>query len=168
MKKPDGFKRYIPTLEDIYQIYKKYIEPMDVLEITRKRDVVENRLMFAMLCLKYTKESYANIGQFIKKDHSTIVHYTKQFDVIISSSPGVFENYLDAEKDIVNSYPYALDIFLNNPQKPDVKKAHILYLRKVHAFNVKLNFYKKLVYQQGKTTKKLNIELKNEKQLHKY
>jgi chromosomal replication initiation ATPase DnaA len=41
---------------------------------TRKRQFVYVRHLYAYFCRKYTNESFRVIGEFIKKDHATIMH----------------------------------------------------------------------------------------------
>ena len=53
---------------------------IDVLETTRKREVVEGRVIFAKLMHLQNIYSLAKIGSFINKDHSLIVHYLKVHD----------------------------------------------------------------------------------------
>lgn len=165
MNKPQEFKRYIPSIEDINQIYKKYTRK-DIFQKTRLREVVDYRKMFVCLATKYTKTTLHEIARYFEMNHATMIHYRRTFDVVVASNPLAFEAYLSAEKDVVDTFPYAAEIFLRNLKKPDVKSAHLTYLRKMHAFSIKIEFYRKLTYmQQKKIDELLNAE-KNEEQLH--
>ena len=53
---------------------------IDVLETTRKREVVEGRVIFAKLMHLQNRHSLAKIGSFLNKDHCTIIYYLKVHD----------------------------------------------------------------------------------------
>lgn len=52
----------------------------DISDKTRKREVVEARMMYATLLKRYTRISLTEIGRPINKDHATVIHYIKNFD----------------------------------------------------------------------------------------
>ena len=58
---------------------------IDVLETTRKREVVEGRVIFAKLMHLQNRYSLAKIGGFLNKDHSLIVHYLKVHDNLFAT-----------------------------------------------------------------------------------
>ncbi len=47
---------------------------------SRKRDVVNGRIAFSYIARTHLKKSFRVAGEFIKKDHSSIIHYVKTFD----------------------------------------------------------------------------------------
>ena len=53
---------------------------IDILQETRKREVVEGRVIFSKLMHLQNRHSLAKIGSFLNKDHSLIVHYLKVHD----------------------------------------------------------------------------------------
>ena len=46
---------------------------------SRKRPIVEARIMYAKLMKRHTKLSLTDIGKSIGKDHATIIHYLNSF-----------------------------------------------------------------------------------------
>jgi hypothetical protein len=53
---------------------------IDILKKTRKREVVEGRVIFAKIMHTNNKYTLEKIGGFISKDYSTIIHYLKLHD----------------------------------------------------------------------------------------
>lgn len=51
----------------------------DISIKSRKRSIVEARMMYAKLMKVYTNTSLTEIGLLINKDHATIIHYLKNF-----------------------------------------------------------------------------------------
>lgn len=51
----------------------------DISIKSRKRPVVEARMMYAKIMNRYTKSSLSDIGRMIGKDHATVIHYLKNF-----------------------------------------------------------------------------------------
>ena len=47
---------------------------------TSKREFVYVRHLYAYFCRKYTKESFKVIGEFIKKDHATIINSNRKIE----------------------------------------------------------------------------------------
>ncbi len=58
---------------------------IDILETTRKREVVEGRVIFAKLMHLQNRHSLSKIGSFVNKDHATIIHYLKVHDNLFST-----------------------------------------------------------------------------------
>lgn len=50
---------------------------------TRKRELVENRMIFAKIVYDMHKLSLMRIGSYINKNHATIIHYLKQHENLI-------------------------------------------------------------------------------------
>lgn len=67
---------WTPTLEDIANCVCEYfIIPMDLLKgRTRKAEFVWPRQVFCYLALNLTGRPLTDIGSFIKRDHTTIMH----------------------------------------------------------------------------------------------
>lgn len=51
----------------------------DISIKSRKRQIVEARMMYAKLMSRYTNFSLSDIGRLIGKDHATIIHYLRNF-----------------------------------------------------------------------------------------
>jgi hypothetical protein len=52
---------------------------MSLSEKSRKRSMVEARMIYAKLMKVYTRTSLSDIGRAIGKDHATIIHYLTNF-----------------------------------------------------------------------------------------
>lgn len=73
---------------------------IDINQKTRKREVVEARFMFYELCRK-NQMSLAQIGRFVGKDHATVLHGTKRFEILCDVDVE-FKNNFQALKSIVD------------------------------------------------------------------
>ena len=60
---------------------------VDISSRSRKREIVEARMMYAKLMKRYSKHSLSAIGAPIGRDHSMIIHYTKNFAWLKKSEP---------------------------------------------------------------------------------
>lgn len=58
---------------------------IDVLENTRKREVVEGRIIFTKLMHLQNIHSLSKIGSFVNKGHCTIIHYLKVHDNLFAT-----------------------------------------------------------------------------------
>ncbi len=58
---------------------------IDILEETRKREVVEGRVIFSKLMHLQNRHSLSKIGSFVNKDHATIIHYLKVHDNLFAT-----------------------------------------------------------------------------------
>ncbi len=79
----------------IYDFFK-----IDINQKTRKREIVEARFMFYELCRK-NRMSLAQIGRFVGKDHATVLHGTKRFEILCDVDVE-FKNNFQALKSIVD------------------------------------------------------------------
>jgi chromosomal replication initiation ATPase DnaA len=52
---------------------------VDILEKNRKKELVEARVMLAMVLKNRVKMSYKAVGAVLQKDHTTIIHYMRFF-----------------------------------------------------------------------------------------
>ena len=98
--KPEIFigtlKKSIPvgrlTKETILKVICRELE-MDFDEVknrkTRKKEFVYARHLYGYFCRKYTSEGFEKIGEFIKKDHATIIHSNK-----------TIENWIEVDKSV--------------------------------------------------------------------
>ena len=51
-------------------------------EKTRRREVVNGRIAFGYIAKAHLKTTYKTAGDFINKDHATVLHYVKTFESI--------------------------------------------------------------------------------------
>tara|TARA_R100000541_G_scaffold39136_1_gene46972 strand:- start:5296 stop:5625 length:330 start_codon:yes stop_codon:yes gene_type:complete len=73
------------TTEKIIKTINETLE-VDIRSKTRRREVVYSRFIFYHLMRNKLHRSYslATIGAFLKKDHATVLHGLKQFDLLIN------------------------------------------------------------------------------------
>lgn len=71
---------FISLREVILGIYN-----VDVLENTRRNEVVEARMMFSLI-LRSRGWTLKSIGRFLGKDHTTIIHYVQNIEFFMAHS----------------------------------------------------------------------------------
>ena len=82
------------TLESITEAI-KYVTNIDILnEKSRHRDVVDARKMYGYIAKNYTLLTYQAIGDYIGKDHATIMHYNKETKALCETDKS-FKRKLD-------------------------------------------------------------------------
>ena len=138
--KKNNSKRTIPDCEDIDRIYKNYC-PVNIMENSRTRDVVDYRVFFVKLCLDYTEATNTVISKYIKRHHATINHYKNNFEVFCINNKKAYRNYLSAEKHIQSVFPSAGKQPVKNIEADPLNVSR-MYIRRYHASKTKLNFYK--------------------------
>ena len=60
---------------------------------SRKRPIVEARMMYSRLMKHYTRCSLSEIGRYIDKDHATIIHYLDNFSWLKKTDQGFSSKY---------------------------------------------------------------------------
>lgn len=60
---------------------------------SRKRPIVEARMMYSRLMKHYTRCSLSEIGKYIDKDHATIIHYLDNFSWLKKTDQGFSSKY---------------------------------------------------------------------------
>lgn len=55
---------------------------VNILNNSRERELVENRIIFAKIVRDNFKISLPRIGNFVNKNHATIIHYLKQHEAL--------------------------------------------------------------------------------------
>jgi len=58
----------------------KNVTGIDITKETRKRNIVELRVIYAQILLKNSDLTTTQTARHLNKDHSTIIYYRKQFD----------------------------------------------------------------------------------------
>jgi hypothetical protein len=150
----DEIEKLLPAIEDVHSIFKKYTVGVDYLEQNRRRDIVDYRVFFVKLCLEHTNSSASAIARFIKRDHSTIVHYRNNFDSFTINNTKAYSQFLRAGEEIIDIYPAAATTkrkdkkSAKNRTKKDFEiklntvEIHKTYARRFHSMRVKLDYYK--------------------------
>jgi hypothetical protein len=62
-------------------------------EKSRKRNMVEARVIYAKIMKVYTRTSLSDIGRAIGKDHATIIHYLSNFKWLKKTDQGFSSKY---------------------------------------------------------------------------
>lgn len=75
---------------------------------SRKRNLVDARIIYAKLSREYNY-SFKSIGEPIGKDHSTIIHYMKNFDWLFSSDTEFREMYIYLKEKVKDIIPKIKD-----------------------------------------------------------
>ncbi len=85
------------TLDRIH----KYVDNALELKIdtpTRKRDYVEGRFLFFAIARETTEYSLGRIGEYLKKDHATVLHGVRLFKTVLISESrykNLYYKYVD-------------------------------------------------------------------------
>jgi monoamine oxidase len=69
----------------------------DISVTSRARDNVYGRMVFAVI-MRERGHHLEKIGEFINKDHSTIVYYTTKMNVLFNQDEILMERYLECKK----------------------------------------------------------------------
>mgnify|MGYP003125707067 CR=1 FL=1 len=81
----------------------------EILGRSRVRDVCEARQMFCYLARMHTKKTTIEIGEAIKRDHSTVVYATKTMQGLVAMSKrlSITKNYIEMDiKDKLRDMTY--------------------------------------------------------------
>tara|TARA_R110000850_G_scaffold6350_6_gene24929 strand:- start:1447 stop:1851 length:405 start_codon:yes stop_codon:yes gene_type:complete len=113
---------------------------------SRKQNIVEARVIYSILCLKHTKDSYERIGKVINRDHSTIVHHRKIYN-IWTAYPKMYLNNLSLLEKVDN----VIDA-LKNPEEKE-SDALTRYITKNILLSKQLATLKITVQEQKKNNR---------------
>lgn len=73
------------TLKNIYKYVNKKLD-IDIKEDTRKRKYAEGRALYYGLAKSLTKETLGTIGNYLGRDHTTVIHGIKNILPIIDKN----------------------------------------------------------------------------------
>lgn len=105
MKEVEKFKKII---NEVFSI--------DLESESRKREVVDARKVYTKI-LRDNGYRYEAIANSIKKDHSTIVHYIKNINNILSYDKHLMDKYIACELAFIRIKKYELNDMLNDFNK---------------------------------------------------
>lgn len=60
---------------------------------TRKREYVYARAIFFKLCKEFSHQTLSNIGEFVGRDHASVIHGLYVFDVIALHKDSILNSY---------------------------------------------------------------------------
>lgn len=80
----------------------------DIMNPSRKRNVVDARMSFAKI-LRDRGHTYTNIGEYMSKDHSTIIHYVSEISHLLQNNKTIFDTFIQCKnKFLENKEPVLL------------------------------------------------------------
>lgn len=142
------------------QIKKLVIENtgIDIDNPVRKRAFVEARAIYYKLLREYTSLSLSEIGNYVKKDHATVIHGIKNLNDWCDVDIGLKNKYLNIRS--------GLDVIKENVEidNADVEKIVDKYIKLKQKTSKLIESNKELLEQIKKLTNKYN---EREKQLKK-
>lgn len=85
------------TIEDVI----KSVCGVDFLkDQSRRRHVVDARIIFSSLARSLTQQSLACIGKYMNKNHATVLHHARQADSLRFSDKSFAEKYDECIKEL--------------------------------------------------------------------
>lgn len=124
----------------------------DIHAKNRQRYVVEGRMIYAKILREYGY-SLNRIGCSLKKDHTTIIHYTRTIDKLIDTNNEIVAKYfkcremfileIGSSTDLVTEYDLKNEIFRLNNKINVLLSENKELSEKVEAFKGKVNNLKK-------------------------
>lgn len=94
----------------------------DLTQKSRKRYIVEGRMMYAKLMKRHTNVTLSDIGSVIGKDHATIIHYLKNFHYVKK----VDQNFSNKFEMMSDAYEEFRDCWLDGNKFDERKKIKFL------------------------------------------
>ena len=81
---------------------------VDIMRKSRQREIISGRKVFAKIL---TEQGFTRveIGKYLRKDHSTIVHYIADVDHMIKYTEGMSEKYLTCRRLFAESIGEKID-----------------------------------------------------------
>ena len=115
------------TCEEIKEFVKSEFGIEDLEKNTRQSDYIKARFAFCYLCYKYSTEllTYRKVGEYIKRDHATVMYNLKEFPYIIESDKQFKEWFMGVEDKLRQQLPLK---DLTSVKKLDGKD--VLYLKR--------------------------------------
>ena len=110
----------------------------DISVKSRKREVVEARMMYAKLMKRYSKQSLSSIGEPIGKKHDMIIHYNKNFAWLKKTEPEFARKF-----DMLNDMYEDFRSVWFNEERFDEKKKSIFLENSLKEAQEKLYKYEK-------------------------
>lgn len=117
--------RELKTLDSIMTIVCRYylVEKRLVLSKKRDKEIVMARQMFCWLSRKYTRSTFKLIGEFINRNHATVLHSVRKVDDLVD-----FDREMKYDRDtIVDMNPQLNDVngLIYNIQKVSRDDAYL-------------------------------------------
>jgi hypothetical protein len=107
IEKMDNLKRIID-----------YVFKIDISIKTRKREYVNARMVFSKI-LKDNGYGVTMISKYLKKDHTSIIHYVESVNSVLRFDESLMGKYMQAK-----------DMYLNNKSLPNPKEKEVKLTQK--------------------------------------
>lgn len=95
------FQQEMDSLKDII----KNLLRLDINKKERSRELVDARYIYAKI-LKDRGHTLTGIGKSIKKDHTTVLHYTRQMEIMLKQDSNLAEKYVMCKEMFYTDKPY--------------------------------------------------------------
>lgn len=140
----------LSTIKDTVQT----VFGVNILRPTRKRQYVSARAAYARLAREFTNLPLEDIGNYIKKDHASIVHYEHHFQWYPGDKE-MFDKCREIIKSLIEIHETDLDDYLALSQKYlDLKTKHEKLLKSGHT---DAEGHLLLTFRQLPDSKKLDV-----------
>jgi len=80
------------SLADIKHFVENELK-INISRNTRKREYVYARAIFFKLCKEFSHQTLSNIGEFVGRDHASVIHGLYVFDVIALHKDSILNSY---------------------------------------------------------------------------
>lgn len=80
------------SLADIKHFVENELK-LNISRNTRKREYVYARAIFFKLCKEFSHQTLSNIGEFVGRDHASVIHGLYVFDVIALHKDSILNSY---------------------------------------------------------------------------
>lgn len=154
-------EKVLPTLDDVYNIYSKYV-PVDIKSNTRLREVVDYRVFFFKLCLDYTTATNTKIASFANRHHSTVNHYVNNFDSFSLNNKKAYNVYVRVEKELIEKFPVILGRYEETPEKIQSGGIPKTFSKKYEEMINQLDYYMEKTVSLERKIEELNMKLSHE------
>ena len=131
---PEYVKEHIDNLTDI-----------DLTIKSRKREIVYMRMVAFKLCRDITKASLQSIGDAYQRDHSTVLHNIRQYD--IHENQQYFKRYREFYMKVLNTFSDVIELDYDVKRLQTISEIKRDYQEK---FNKMTSLYRSIIKKQKK------------------
>ena len=87
------------SLADIKHFVENELK-INISRNTRKREYVYARAIFFKLCKEFSHQTLSKIGEFVGRDHASVIHGLYVFDVIALHKDSILNSYTKIRNEI--------------------------------------------------------------------
>lgn len=96
------------TINDYIKKRIKDISNINISKVSRQREIVEYRALYCFLLRKYSNQSLTEIGKSISKNHATVIHALKNYEIYERYNEKVRITRSKIEDELVNQTDFAI------------------------------------------------------------